>query len=274
MRAIWKGSISFGLINIPIALYPATREEEIKFRLLRAGDLSPINYKRVAEADGKEVPWDHVVKGFEYDKDRFVVLTDEDFQKVELESTQTVDITDFVPLEDINPMHFHRPYYIEPQKGGQRAYALLRDALKESCKVGVAKVVIKTRQHLAALKPFGKSLILELMHFADELIDPAAIHAPGEIEAHQGEREMARELVATMSSKWEPDHYLDEYKSALMKLIEAKVQKGEAGLPRPRKPRPATNVVDLTEVLRKSISEAQHGRHHGKGEDAKHKKAA
>ncbi|MDP9253611.1 MAG: Ku protein, partial [Verrucomicrobiota bacterium] len=141
MRAIWKGSISFGLVNIPIALYPATRQEELKFRLLREKDLSPVNYKRVAEADGKEVPWDEIVKGYEYEKGKFVVLKDEDFQRVDLEATQTVDIQDFVELEEIDPMFFYKPYYLEPQKGGDKAYALLRNALAESEKVGIAKVV-------------------------------------------------------------------------------------------------------------------------------------
>src|SRR5256714_7483911 len=129
MRAIWKGSISFSLINIPIALYPATRREELKFRLLRSSDLSPVNYKRVAEADGKEVPWDQIVKGYEYEKGKYVVLKDEDFARVDIEATQTVDITEFVELDDVDPMFFHKPYFMEPEKGGDKAYALLREAL-------------------------------------------------------------------------------------------------------------------------------------------------
>jgi DNA end-binding protein Ku len=171
MRAIWKGAISFGLVNIPIALYSATRSEEVKFRLLRAGDLSPVNYKRVAEADGKEVPWDKIVKGYEYDKGKFVVLKDDDFRRVDIEATQTVDIIRFVKLDEVNPIFFHKPYYMEPQKGGDKAYVLLRDALRASGKIAIAKVVIKTRQHLAAVKPQEKGLMLELMHFASELID-------------------------------------------------------------------------------------------------------
>src|SRR3954452_4270721 len=168
MRAIWKGSISFGLVNIPIALYPATRREELKFRLLRKSDNSPVNYKRVAAKDGKEVPWDQIVKGYEYEKGKFVILKDEDFQRVDIEATQTVDIQDFVDLDDIDPMYFYKPYYLEPQKGGDKAYVLLRDSLKDSGKVGIAKVVIKTRQYLAGVKPEGDVLILELMHLSDE----------------------------------------------------------------------------------------------------------
>src|SRR4029453_15114012 len=177
-RAIWKGSISFGLVNIPIALYPATRREELKFRLLRESDLSPVNYKRVAEKDGKEVPWNQLVKGYEYEKGKYVILKDEDFQRVDVEATQTVDIQDFVELDEIDPIFFYNPYYPEPQRGGDKAYALLRDALKNSKKVGVAKVVIKTREYLAGVKPEDGALVLELMHFADELADPAKLHVP------------------------------------------------------------------------------------------------
>src|ERR1700741_3846120 len=170
-RAIWKGSISFGFVNIPIALYPATRREELKFRLLRKSDLSPVNYKRVSEKDGKEVPWDQIVKGYEYEKGKYVILKDEDFDRVDLEATQTVDIQDFVDLDEIDPMFFYKPYYLEPQKGGDKAYVLLREALADGKKVGIAKVVIKTRQYLAGVKALKDALVLELMHFAEELAD-------------------------------------------------------------------------------------------------------
>src|ERR1700744_176680 len=153
MRAIWTGAISFGLVSIPIALYPATRKEDLKFRLLRKSDLSPVNYKRVAEKDGKEVPWNEIVKGYEYEKEKYVVPQEEDFQRVDIEATQTVDIQDFVDLDEIDPIFFYKPYYLEPQKGGDKAYALLRDSLKEKKKVGIAKVVIKTREYLAGVKP-------------------------------------------------------------------------------------------------------------------------
>ncbi|MFL6538505.1 MAG: Ku protein, partial [Chthoniobacterales bacterium] len=171
MRAIWKGSISFGLVNIPIALYPATRREELKFRLLRKSDHSPVNYKRVAQKDGREVPWDQIVKGYEYEKGKFVVLDEKDFQRVDLEATQTVDIQDFVDIDDIDPMFFYKPYYLEPQKGGDKAYVLLREALADGKKVGIAKVVIKTRQYLAGVKALKNALVLELMHFAEELLE-------------------------------------------------------------------------------------------------------
>ena len=174
----------------------------MKFRLLRQTDLSPVNYKRVAEKDGKEVPWDQIVKGYEYEKGKYVVLRDEDFQRVDLEATQTVDIQDFVDLEEIDPMFFYKPYYLEPQKGGDKAYALLRDALKDTNKVGVAKVIIKTRQYLAGVKPEDGALLLELMHFADELADPEKLHVPKQLEVGKREMNMAKSLIGSMTSKW------------------------------------------------------------------------
>src|SRR3989454_11977261 len=222
MRAIWKGSISFGLVNIPIALYPATRREELSFRLLGKGDLSPVNYKRVAEKDGKEVPWEQIVKGYEYEKGKFVVLSEKDFQRVDLEATQTVDIQDFVDVDEIDPMYFYKPYYLEPQKGGDKAYVLLRDSLEESKKVGIAKVVIKTRQYLAGVKPEDGALVLELMHFADELADPSRLHVPKKLEPAKREMNMAKSLIDSMVSKWNPKKYKDDYREALMEVIEEK----------------------------------------------------
>src|SRR5436190_17088219 len=231
MRAIWKGSISFGLVNIPIGLYPATRREELSFRQLRKSDLSPINYKRVAEVDHKEVPWEDIVKGYEYEKGQFVVVTDEDFKRANVEATQTVDIKDFVELEEIDPMFFDKPYYLEPQKGGKKAYALLRDTLKETGKVGIARVVIKTKQHLAAVKPKGDSLVLELMHFPDELLEPEGLDIPHHEQVGKKEMNMARSLVETMSGKWKPDEFHDEFRERLEDLIEEKVKSGGKELP-------------------------------------------
>src|SRR5712691_11444020 len=255
-RAIWKGSISFGLVNIPIALYPATRREELKFRLLRKSDLSPVNYKRVAEKDGREVSWDQIVKGYEYEKGKYVVLKDEDFQLVNLEATQTVDIKDFVDQEEIDPMFFYKPYYLEPQKGGDKAYALLRDSLKDTNKVGVAKVVIKTRQYLAGVKPEDGVLVLELMHFADELADPEKLHLPKKMEVGKREMNMAKSLIDGMTSKWEPVKYKDDYRDALMEVIEEKVEAGGKEIEeKPRKAPKPTKVIDLVSVLQKSLEQ-------------------
>jgi DNA end-binding protein Ku len=255
-RAIWKGSISFGLVNIPIALYPATRREELKFRLLRKSDFSPVNYKRVAEKDGKEVPWDQIVKGYEYEKGKYVVLKDEDFQRVDLEATQTVDIQDFVNQDEIDPMFFYKPYYLESQKGGDKAYALLRDALKDSGKVGIAKVVIKTRQYLAGVKPENGALVLELMHFVDELADPEKLHVPKKTEVGKREIKMAKSLIDSMSSKWNPEKYHDEYREALMEVIEEKVEAGGKEIEeKPKKAPKPTKVIDLVSVLQKSLEQ-------------------
>ena len=255
-RAIWKGSISFGLVNIPIALYPATRREELKFHLLRKSDLSPVNYKRVAEKDGQEVPWDQMVKGYEYEKGKYVVLKDEDFERVDLEATQTVDIQDFVDQEEIDPMFFYKPYYLEPQKGGDKAYALLRDALKDTNKVGVAKVVIKTRQYLAGVKPEDGALVLELMHFADELADLGKLHVPKKAEVGKREMSMAKSLIDSMSSKWNPEQYKDDYREALMEVIEEKVAAGGKEIEeKPKKTPKPTKVIDLVSVLQKSLEE-------------------
>ncbi|MBA3607821.1 MAG: Ku protein [Chthoniobacterales bacterium] len=261
MRAIWKGSISFGLVNIPIALYPATRREDLKFRLLREGDLSPVNYKRVAEKDGKEVPWEKIVKGFEYEKGKFVVLNEKDFQRVDLEATQTVDIQDFVDVEEINPMYFYKPYYLEPQKGGDKAYVLLRETLEKTGKVGIAKVIIKTRQYLAGVKPHKHALVLELMHFAEELADGEKLNVPKKSsEPGKREMDMAKALVESMSSKWDPTKYKDDYRDALMEVIEGKVESGGEEIEEKPKPkRDSSKVIDLVSILQQSLAKAEGG---------------
>src|SRR3982074_849387 len=258
MRAIWKGTISFGLVNIPIALYPATKREELSFRLLRKTDLSQVSYKRVAEKDGKEVPWDQIVKGYEYEKGKYIVLKDEDFQRVDLEATQTVDIQDFVELDEIDPMFFYKPYYLEPQKGGDKAYVLLRDSLQDANKVGIAKVVIKTRQYLAGVKPEGNALVLELMHFADELADASKLRIPKKVEVGKREMNMATALIDSMSSKWNPEKYHDDYREALMEVIEEKVEAGGKEIEeKPKAKKESTKVIDLVAVLQESLAKSQ-----------------
>lgn len=257
MRPIWQGSISFGLVNIPVSLYSATRREELRFHLLREKDLSPINYKRVAEADGKEVPWEEIVKGYEYEKGKFVVLKDEDFKRADVEATQTVDIVDFVDLKEINPIYFSKPYFMEPKKGGEKAYVLLRDALKETGKVGIAKVVIKTRQYLAAVKPNGEQLSLEVLHFANELVDAEELKIPKKISSSKGELEMAKTLIGRMASEWQPEKYKDEYRTALMDLIDQKIKHGGEAIPAKGTTRHATNVIDLAKVLKQSLEQSE-----------------
>ena len=204
-----------------------------------------MNYKRVAEADGKEVPWDQIVKGYEYEKGKFVVLKDEDFQRVDIEATQTVDIANFVNLEEVNPIFFHKPYYMEPQKGGDKAYVLLREALRASGRIAIAKVVIKTRQHLAAVKPQEKGLMLELMHFATELLDVDEFKLPAAAPVGKKELQMAQALIDSMSEQWKPEEYLDDYRAALEKVIEEKVEKGDKP---PRSSRPANRKRPMSSI--------------------------
>ena len=279
MRAIWKGSISFGLVNIPIALYPATRREELNFRLLRKSDLSPINYKRVAEVDGKEVPWEEIVKGYEYEKGKFVVLKEEDFRRADIEATQSVDIIEFVKLEEIDPIFFDKPYYLEPDKKGNKAYVLLREALKRTGQVGIAKVVIKTREHLAAVKPQEQGLMLELMHFANELRDVDDFKLPHAAAIGKKELEMAKALIQSMSDEWDPDAYVDEYRKALEQVIEDKIKKGDEATPKAAPKRRLTNVIDLVSVLQRSLEETgasgkKKGAAHTKRSTKSRKKAA
>jgi DNA end-binding protein Ku len=255
MRALWKGTISFGLVTIPVSLFPATRREELKFHLLRRSDLSPINYKRLAEADGKEVPWDQIVKGYEYEKGKFVVLKEEDFARVDVEATQTVDIINFVKIDDVDPLLFYKPYYLEVGKGGDKAYVLLRESLAETGKIAIAKVVIRTREHLAAVKPQKKGLILELMYFPQELLDTSEFKTPAEKSIRKTEIQMAKQLIESMSSKWEPSQYSDEYHEALEKMIEKKIESGGKLAPAPAKKKRPTNVVDLMSVLKQSLRE-------------------
>ncbi|MBV9010055.1 MAG: Ku protein [Verrucomicrobia bacterium] len=255
MRPIWKGSISFGLVYIPISVYPATREEKLSFRQLRASDLSPIRYKKVAEADQKEVSADQIVKGFEYERGQYVVLKDEDFEKVRIESTHSIDITDFVDLDQVDPKFFYKPYFLEPQKGGEKAYALLHKALNGTNKIGIAKVVISNREYLAAVKPDGLFLILELMHFAGEVLSPEQLNRP-RTELNEKELKMAQALIENMSVEWQPEKYRDEYRTAVMEMIEQKAQKKELPRVEAKAPR-STNVVDLVKVLQESLNRNQ-----------------
>src|SRR5205085_8723884 len=255
MRAIWKGSISFGLVYIPIAVYPATREEKLSFRQLRATDLSPIRYKKVADADQKEVSADQIVKGFEYERGRYVILKEDDFAKVRIESTHSIDITDFVDLEQVDPKFFYKPYFLEPQKGGEKAYALLHKALAGTGKIGIAKVVISNREYLAAVKPDGLFLILELMHFAGEVLTPEELSRPT-TALNDKELKMAQALIDSMSADWQPDKYRDEYRNAVMELIEQKAKNKQLPAAPAATPR-STNVVDLVKVLQESLNRSK-----------------
>ena len=259
MRPLWKGSISFGLVNIPVTLYPATRSaKKVSFDMLRDSDHSRIHYKRVAEKDGKEVDWSHIVKGYEYEKNRYAVLDEDDFKRISIKSNQMVDIREFVNLSDIDPRFFEEPYFLAPEKGGAKAYTLLREALERSGKAGVAKVVIRPpREHLAVVKPLDGVLMLELMHFADELRDSSELKVPSE-SVGQKELDMALSLINNMAGRWEPQKYHDEYREALMDLIAEKIKARGKKLPPPKKLSKSTEskVIDLVSILQESLAQA------------------
>src|SRR3981081_4704223 len=272
MRPTWKGSISFGLVYIPIAVYPATREEKLSFRQLRKRDLSPIKYKKVAETDMKEVPADEIVKGFEYERGRYIVLSDEDFEKVRSKSTHSIDIPDFVEMDKVDPKFFYKPYFLEPGKGGEKAYALLHKALSGTGKIGIAKVVIANREYLAAVKPDGLFLVLELMHFASEVLTPEELNRP-KTDLNDKEIKMAQTLIDSMSAEWQPDKYRDEYRNAVMEMIETKTKTKQLP-PAPAAAPRSTNVVDLVKVLQESINRSQSVRVKRDGSGARRRSTA
>jgi DNA end-binding protein Ku len=254
-RPLWKGSLSFGLVNIPIELHTAVRDHRPRFRMLHAKDKSPIRFERVCVRDGHPVAWEDLVKGFEYEKGRFVVLTKEDFQAAALEKTRTVDIVDFVKAEEIDDRFFETPYYLVPAKGGERAYALLRAAIRESGRVGIAKFILRDAQHLAAIEVIEDAIVLTVMRFADELVDVSHLEFPAKTETRKNELDMAIALVNSLASEWDPAKYTDEYRENLMRVIQAKVKGKKPELEAPQEPRQA-EVVDLMERLRRSLAQS------------------
>ncbi|HEY1233756.1 MAG TPA: Ku protein [Candidatus Binatia bacterium] len=262
-RAIWKGSIDFGLVNIPVRLHSAENSNSLSFDLLDKRDFSRIRYRRVNEKTGKEVPWDDIIKGYEYKKGEYVALSDADFARANVEATQTISITDFVDASSVSPLYYDKPYYLAPLKNGHRAYALLREVLHKTGKVGIAKVVIRSREHLAMVLAEGAALILELLRFPDELRDPSRLDVPkagakGAITAQ--EIKMAERLVETMIGRWQPEKYRDEYRDDLMKIVEEKVESGktkivETAMPAGRREQRG-KVVDIMHLLRQSVEQA------------------
>ena len=250
-RAIWKGSVAFGLVSIPVELHTAVRDSRPRFRLLHAQDKSPVKFERVCVREGKPVAWEDLVKGFEYEKGRFVVLTKEDLKTAALEKTRTVDIRSFVKPEEIDDRFFETAYYLTPAKGGERAYALLREAIRETGLAGIATIVMREAQHLAALEVIGDAMVLTLMRYAEELVDVKAFSFPRP-EIRKPELQMARTLVEQLADTWDPAQYTDEYRANLMKIIKAKMKGKEARLEATEEPQQA-EVVDLMERLRQSL---------------------
>ena len=268
-RGLWKGAISFGLVNVPVELHSAKRRtSELDMTMLDKRNLAPVGYKRVNKATGKEVPWDEVVKGYEYLDDKYVVLSDEDFRRANPEAAKTVDIQAFVELADIAPQYFETPYYLIPGKRGEKAYALLRDTLKKAGKAGIATVMIRTKQYLAALIAQDELLVLNTLRYHDELKKASEFEIP-DAKVSAKEMDMAMRLVDDMADKWQPARYKDTFKDDLLKRIEEKVDAGQTEeITEPekgaREPKSA-DVVDLMSLLKKSIEKkpakrASHGK--------------
>ena len=256
MRAIWKGHISFALVTIPISLFSATKRNELSFHYLHKKDMSPVSYKRFCDTENSEVPWEEITRGYEYEKDQYVEITDEDLDKADIELTKTIQIQEFVQENEIDPVYFDKPYYLEPQKGGERAYALMRDALAQSKKVGIAKVVLKSREHLAAVKSVGNMLTLQTMRFSHEIVDAGSLNLPAKAEISKKEMDLANTLIDSMSDKFDPSRYKDDYYDKVLGIIQMKVAGVTPQVPAPKGPGPA-KVVDLMEILKQSLNETK-----------------
>ena len=253
-RSMWKGAISFGLVTIPVSVFPATEEKSLKFNQLHDEDMGRIRYKRVCSIDGEEVDYEHIVKGYETEKDRYVVITDEDLDAVPVESSRAIDIRQFVELDEIDPILFKKSYYLVPEETGAKAYALLRKALSEENKVGVAKVSFRDKEHLAALRFKDDVFVLETMYWPDEIRAAEFDTLDAEEKVRSNEVDMAKSLIQNLTEPWKPEAYKDEYREALMDIVERKA----AGQPieAPAAAAPA-RVVDLMDALKASVEAAK-----------------
>src|SRR4051795_9905720 len=256
-RAIWSGSISFGLLNVPVKLYSAVSKQTVRFRELREGDSSRVKHKRVAESDGKEVPYEKIVKGYEYAPDQYVVLTKDELSELEPQRSRAIEIQDFVDLDDIDPIYFEQPYYLGPDKGAERAYSLLVQAMKDAHKVAIARFVLRNKEHLAAIRPMDDVLTLTTMRFADEVTSPKDLDdvfedaKPKKPEAR--ELGMAKQLIESLTSDFKPNSYRDEYREELLDLLESKAA-GEEVVSAPTEEVKPTKAPDLMAALEESLA--------------------
>jgi DNA end-binding protein Ku len=257
-RAIWSGSISFGLLNVPVKLYSAVSKQTVRFRELREGDGSRVKHKRVAEKDGKEVPYEKIVKGYEYAPDQYVVLTKDELADLEPQRSRAIEIQDFVDLDDIDPIYFEQPYFLGPDKGAERAYALLVQAMTESRKVAIARFVLRNKEHLAAIRPMDDVLTLTTMRFHDEVSSPKDLD--GEVfedakpkKPDQRELQMAKQLIESLTSDFKPNQYRDEYREELLDLLERKAEGKEVVSAPTEAPKP-TKAPDLMAALEESLA--------------------
>jgi DNA end-binding protein Ku len=259
-RELWKGAIHFGLVNIPVSLYPAEQREELSFTMLDRRDLSPVGYKRFNKNTGDEVPYEQIVKGYEWEDGQYVLLEKEDFKRANVEASQTVDIIGFVEAAEIPLSYFESPYYLAPAKHGEKGYALLRETLERAGRIGIANVVIRTRQHLAALYPQGKLLVLNTLRYQNEMRPADDLKVPQDLKdakVQPREMQMAERLVEDMVMKWNPKEYHDTYRDDLLKLIEEKAEGRER--PAPKAKRKEAEVIDFASLLEKSLAARKKG---------------
>ena len=277
-RALWKGAISFGLVHVPVSLYPATQSDRLSFDMIDKRDFSPIGYRKMNKRTGEEVSNENIVKGYEYEKGEYVVVTNEDFKQANVEATQTVDIVAFVDAATVAPYYYDTPYYLEPGKRGEKGYALLREVLRRTGKIGIANVVIRSRQHLAALIPLERMLLMNTLRFANEIRSMSDLTLPEAGDKHVTDKEvaMAERLVEDMTDKWNPEQYKDTYTSDLMARIEERIGAGETHTITPEakesgEPRRGAEVIDLVSLLRRSLDKKGKGAEASEGQPANEK---
>jgi DNA end-binding protein Ku len=251
MRSIWNGAITFGLISIPVRLYSAVEEKGLKFHQLHGPDNGRIKYKRVCSVDNEEVPYDEIVKGYEYEKDRYVVFTDDELERLPTDSVRAVDVVSFVPLEEIDPIYFQRSYYLAPEPTGVKAYRLLAQALTESGRVGIAKITLREKEHLATLRLRGDVFVLETMYWPDEIREPEFDEVHRKAEVRPQELAMAKSLIDNLTDHFEPTQFVDSYRQRLEEAAEAKVAGQEVAVP--ASPGQPTQILDLMEALKASV---------------------
>lgn len=275
MRPVWKGAISFGLVNIPVDLVSAEASNDLKFNLLDSKDNNRIRYERINEETGEEVPWNQIVKAYEFSEDNYVIVTDEDFEKSDIKATKTIDIETFINKDELAIKFFEKPYYIQTKKGGEKAYVLLLDALKETKKIAIARVVIRTKEYLAAIYPEDSLLILNLIRFQQSLKDISDVKVPEDVKVTKKELDLAIKLIEDMTEEWDPSKYKDEYRLALMERIKKKAEgQGIEASEDEQEDEEEGKVIDIMELLQKSVASKEKSKGNKSAPKSKRKKTS
>lgn len=275
MRPVWKGAISFGLVNIPVDLVSAEASNDLKFNLLDSKDNNRIRYERINEETGEEVPWNQIVKAYEFSEDNYVIVTDEDFEKADIKATKTIDIETFINKDELAIKFFEKPYYIQTKKGGEKAYVLLLDALKETKKIAIARVVIRTKEYLAAIYPEDSLLILNLIRFQQSLKDISNVKVPEDVKVTKKELDLAIKLIEDMTEEWDPSKYKDEYRLALMERIKKKAEgQGIEASEDEQEDEEEGKVIDIMELLQKSVASKEKSKGNKSAPKSKRKKTS